>query len=522
MSEESLIVLRVRVVQKHATCPLCQQYSNSLHSHYIRQVADLPWHGVAVRLELHTRKFRCPNELCRRKVFCERLPKVVESYARKTVRLSLALTLLAFALGGEAGARTAADLNLQASSDTLLRRIRQSDKQTRPAVRVLGVDDFAFRRGVCYGTILVDLERRQPIDLLPNRKSDTVARWLAAHPEVEIISRDRAKAYAEAANSGAPQAVQVADRWHLLKNLGEAIERLLIRQHSLWRNIASQRLPLSACSEQLPVKLLSPPIRPKAITRHQARSQLYKQAFQLREQRVPLEQIADSVGRCSRTIRRWLRAGECRLITRNRRSDLDRYWGFILDRCSAGDYSITQLWVELQKQGYRGSEITVRRYLHRKQLPAPRRRRFTQGEDTGEKQVGRTVPLISPRTAVLRLLHYEKLKEEEKPIVDQILKASPEIEKAIGLGRDFEALITGRNEAKLSEWMKKALKSSVPEIVSFVRGLEQDQAAVRAAVKYEWSQGQTEGQVNRLKLIKRQMYGRANFDLLRARVIHQS
>ena len=147
VSQESLIVLRVHVVQTRAACPLCQQYSNSLHSRYIRQVADLPWHGVAVRLELHARKFRCGNELCRRKVFCERLPKVVESYARKTVRLSSVLTLLAFALGGEAGARTAADLNLQASGDTLLRLIRRQTKPTSSRVKVLGVDDFAFRRG---------------------------------------------------------------------------------------------------------------------------------------------------------------------------------------------------------------------------------------------------------------------------------------------------------------------------------------------------------------------------------------
>lgn len=316
--------------------------------------------------------------------------------------------------------------------------------------------------------------------------------------------------------------MQIADRWHLLKNLGEAIERLLIRQHSLWRNIAKQQLQLPTNSEQIPLKLLSPPIRPTAIVRHQVRSHLYEQVLQLSAQRVPLEEIAAQIGKSSRTVRRWLKTGEYRKITRHRRSDLDHYWGLINERCSAGDYSINRLWLELQKCGYRGSEITVRRYLYRKQLPAPRRRRCMPGKKTEGKQTKQTVPLISPRTATMKLLHYEKLKAEEMLIVGQILKASPEIEKAIELGRDFEALIAARDEAKLNQWVKRVLESNVPEIVSFVRGLKQDQAAVRAAVEYEWSQGQTEGQVNKLKLIKRQMYGRAKFDLLRARVIHQS
>jgi len=528
VSQESLIVLRVRVVQKRSKCPLCQTDSNSLHSNYIRRIADLPWHGVAVRLELHTRKFRCRNEGCRRRVFCERLPKVAEPYARKTVRLTSVMTLLAFALGGEMGARTASKLNLKVSGDTLLKLMRRRKEQSHPAVKVLGVDDFAFRRGRSYGTILVDLERRRPIDLLPDRESATLAKWLALHPEVEIVSRDRSKAYAEGAASGAANAVQIADRWHLLKNLGEYLERLLLRHHSLWREKIHEPLcPSTEVQIGEPTFLVEDVVnkarRPEVAARHQARSEVYRKVFDLLERSVSIEQIAASVGKSTRTIFRWIKQGECLPHTRNRKSELDRYWGFINDWRINEDNNVMQLWQELQKHGYRGSSMAVRRYLERKKLVSTNKRKRIIRSKTEDKAIIKPlIPLITPRAAVLKLLHADKLEDQEKPVIDKILRSSPEIEKAVQLGREFENLLMKRSETSLDEWLRKAESSSTAELKSFARGLRQDALAVQAAVKYEWSQGQVEGQVNRLKLMKRQMYGRANFDLLKARVLHQA
>jgi len=188
------ITLIVKTTSPQALCPRCAKASTRLHSRYIRTVADLPWHGVAARLQLHTRRFFCSTIDCPQRIFCERLPAVVARYARRTVRLSDALQLIGFALGGEAGARAAIKLGMSVSPDTLLRRIRQAALPTYPLPRVLGVDDWAFCRGQRYGTILVDLERHCRIDLLPDRQAETLCTWLSAHPSIEIISRDRAPA----------------------------------------------------------------------------------------------------------------------------------------------------------------------------------------------------------------------------------------------------------------------------------------------------------------------------------------
>jgi transposase len=212
-----------------AACPQCHTPAPRVHSHYRRRAGALPWQGIAGRLELLVRRFVCVVPTCSQRIFCERLP-FVAPHAHRTVRLNHALQRIGVALGGEGGSRLACGLALPTSPDTLLRRIRQLPARPAATPRVVGIDDWAKRQGRSYGTILVDLERRVPIELLPDREEATVRHGLETHPAIQIISRDRAPQYAEAARVGAPQAVQVVARGHVLKNLGEAVQRVLTRQ----------------------------------------------------------------------------------------------------------------------------------------------------------------------------------------------------------------------------------------------------------------------------------------------------
>lgn len=539
ISNADSITIVVRSFQKSSCCPLCREPSSSLHGNYIRRIADLPWHGIAVRLQLKVRKFRCRNEICSRKVFCERLPKVAVAYARKTVRLNSAMTLLAFALGGEAGARTASGLSLTVSGDTLLRQIRRSSLKTDDAFdipRVLGVDDFAFRRGQRYGTILVDLEKRKAIDLLPDREADTLCDWLKAHPGVEVISRDRSPVYADGARRGAPTATQVADRFHLLQNLRTAFENLLCRQTSvlnhsyqtvmdeallaLKQRVADQEEPES--NEEFaanPEDSLSIDEK-RSLERRQRRQERFLKVKELQEGDFSILQIAKSMRMHRRTVRLYLQSDKLPERKKPMRSaELRKYLPYLEQRWAEGERNATQLGRELKEKGYRGKVSTVGHYLVAWREICPDRR------ETAEMVKVKLRRFAIPSPKKTYWLFFKPRPTDEKwsdRYIAQLLKDAPEIKEALELVQEFSELMKNRRTDELKSWLSKVEKSKISELVGFVNGIRQDFAAVEAAFSSRWSNGQTEGQVNRLKFIKRQMYGRAGFDLLKARVVHQN
>jgi len=408
VSDISSLTLVVRATRAQAACPRCHRPSARVHSYYSRKVADLPWHGVAVRLHLRTRRFRCRNSLCTKRVFCERLPPVVAHYARQTVRLNEALALIGFLLGGEGGSRATVKLAMATSPDTLPRRVRAAVKPCAPPPRVLGVDDFAFRKGQRYGTILVDMEKHRVIDLLADREAATLATWLKRHPGVEVVSRDRAPSYAAAINEGAPGAAQVADRFHLLMNVREVVEKMVKRANRFLRTQT----------------LAAPPSAAPAP----------------------------------------------------------------------------------ENEAYAGCRLRLEPHLG-------------GAKRGGRRKSAPQLRLPPARQAAWMLLRPEGLEDEEQQVIELLCRLSPEVAQAQRLALGFVEVVKERRADELRQWLIEALRSEIPEFVTFANGLTADLGAARAALEYEWSQGQVEGQVHRLKLVRRQMYGRGKLDLLRARVL---
>src|SRR5258708_2834845 len=337
-----LLKVQVACTKERTFCPLCFCPSERCHSHYTRMVADLPCAGFRVQLILHVRKFFCVTVDCSRKIFTERLPAFVEPWARMTVRLRQALEALGIATSGEVGARPAAQLALPTSPTTLLRRMMALPTDSVGSVVHVGVDDFALRRGKNYGTVLVDLVRHQVIDLLPDRKAETVKVWMQAHPEIDWVSRDRGGDYASAARQGAPQAAQSADRFHLVKNLTEAVEKALVPCRAEIQRGTERAEPADQpTGEELACSLVTSDGQPYSA--HQAeRYERYQQVMALHEQGMKTKEIAKRVGLGVRTIQRSLTQGE--YVETNyhhqHRSRFDAYEAYVMRRWDEGCHNI--------------------------------------------------------------------------------------------------------------------------------------------------------------------------------------
>jgi transposase len=527
---DELIDIVAHSIATAALCPVCQRRSTHVHSYYQRLPADLPIADRRVRLVLTVRRFRCLNPHCARATFAERLPQLVAPHEQRTARLRMALEAVALAVGGQAGQGLAQKLKMPASRDTLLRIVRRTSDVPVAAPEVLGVDDWAQRRGRVYGTILVDLERRRAIDLLPDRTAETLAHWLQAHSSVKTVARDRSGEYARGISLGAPHAQQVADRWHLLVNLREAVEKVLDRLRPELSSGALAKTPEN--SGEIPVIRQRYRGRSEMAARDGRRARqlaVHEKIHRLHRAGQPISTIAHQLRLSRTTVYRYLamRTVPERNPHPRRASILDPFVEYLSQRWRAGCRNASQLWREIQPQGYPGTRKQVMAWVYerREQPGRTTPRKYLQPSTRSGAQLishdatADRAPWPAARRLVWLLLkRTDQLTPEEVRRRDDLL-TQPVLRQAQQLAQEFQRIVRQRRARSLEAWLAACEKSKIPELINLAAGMRRD-SAVKAACRSKWSNGQTEGQVNRLKTLKRQMYGRANLDLLRARFLH--
>jgi transposase len=505
--------LAARVRASTAECAQCGQPSARVHSSYRRHLADAPISGRPVEVVLRVRRFFCDDTSCTARTFAEQVPGLTTPRARRTGLLKATLEAIGLALAGRAGARLADKLGIPVSRDSMLRLVRALPDPPIGTPQILGVDDFALRRGHVYGTVIIDILTHRPVDLLGDRTSDTLAGWLREHPGVQIVCRDRAGAYAEGIRVGAPEAVQVADRWHLWHNLVEAVEKL-VRQHQ-----ADLREPAPAAADHDssaatalpgPGADADPQVPSTGPTRLTARTQERHAAVQtLLAAGASVSAISQNLGLDRKTVRRFARAdsvAELLTVHPRRASVLDEYAGHLQQRWAAGATDAVALTAEITALGYRGSVKTVRRYLQPLRSAQPATPRPP------------APPTARDMTGWLTR-HPDSLTDDECGARDAVLNRSPALRVTRDLVSEFAEILTQRRGHELQGWMQRVDAAGAPALRSFASGLERDLDAVTAGLTLSHSSGSVEGTVNRIKMIKRQMFGRANFDLLRKRVL---
>jgi len=526
VEQDGGLVLVAEPTRTAVPCPSCGEVSRRRHSQYERRPLDLPWRGRTVRLRVHTRRWFCDQPACTRKIFAERFDGALAAYARRTIATTELLLTFALQAGGEGGARLAHRVGVPTSPDTLLRLLHSMMDPPMRTPRVLGVDDVALRRGRGvrrYGTLLVDLERHRPIDLLDDRTAEVFASWLRQHPGVEIIVRDRAGAYAEGGRQGAPGAIQIADRFHLSANASAALDELLRSRRRRVDHIVTE-------AELDPELTIVPSLPPPPTSRTKQREVEARSGRTARWQTVrerhaagsTIRRIAKDMGMSRMTVRRLLHTPE---PPRNRPPErprpgglnspsLQAYRTYLEARWQDGCSNIAQLYREVEALGYHGSRSLLYRVLVPwRGPPSP------PDPVTGGRRRGRAPRVRRFNVRWLCLRPPNQLDQHEREALQAFLDDDERLAAGYQLLQRFRRLVVRNNVRDLDKWLEDAQASGLRPFMSLSRGIQSDRAAVVNSLKFGWSTGPVEGHVTRVKLFKRQGYGRASTRLLKRRIV---
>jgi transposase len=513
--EPDRIIILATIRPAPTLCPVCRMPSRRRHGHVERTLADLPWQGRPVRLRVRLRRLACRNPACPRRTFSERLPDVARPHARRSERLRDVQRHLGLALGGAPAARLAQRLAMPASADTLVRLARAAPLPSHAAPRVIGLDEWAWRRGRRYGTMIVDLERNKVLDLLPDRDAGSVAGWLRRHPGVEVVARDRADIFAEGARAGAPGAIHVADRWHLLRNLSVALQSVVAGHHAAIR--ATSRAIANEDAKVAFVEAAAVARPPTAAerrrqARHAPRRSHHAELTRLAAAGASVSGMARALGMDRKTVRSWLRGGGPPSWRKPPRPTvLDPYRAHLEQRWQEGCRNAAELARELGRLGADVRPRVVREWAMR------RRRAGADVLDAGAnpRALGGREPSVNRATRLLQA-DAGTLDGDDRRFIERLRADAPLLSRTVDLARRLADLLRRQSAESLEAWLDEA---STTPLARFAAGLRRDVEAVQGAIATRWSTSPVEGQIGRLKMLKRAMYGRAGFALLRQRVL---
>ena len=506
------ITLHLHGKRKTAQCPECFKRSDSVHSCRRRRIQHLPCSGQTLWLVFSVRHWYCRNPACSRKIFAESLAPFAGSHQQSSQALQNLQRQLGLIAGGEAGKRAATAAGLRCSADTLLRRVINTPETKQSGAPHVGIDEWAWHRGHCCGMLIVNLDTHRLLVLLPGRDQRTLATWFRKYPEIQVVSRDRSGVYATAAREGAPQARQVADRWHLLKNIGDEPERMMYRHMPLIRLVVRE-LSLKKSPEpeiSVPVASLRRPERLKQQTRKK-RHQHWTEVMALHNKGCSFREISRITGLSRVTVSRWVRSGTFpEMSTRPpKRGLLDPWREWLKEQRESGNYNASRIWREMVARGFTGSETIVRDAVAK----------WRKGWNP---PVTTAVRLPSVSRVSRWLMPWRITRDEENyasRFISLMCEKEPELKIAQQLALEFYRILKTQNKSQLSSWFTRVHESGSAEFRRVAAGMEADAAAICEAISSRWSNGVVEGHVNRLKMLKRQMYGRAGFELLRQRVM---
>lgn len=530
---DTKLTVTVISTRTEAVCPDCGHASEHVHSQYQRTVHDVPSGGRQVVLRLCVRKFFCRDQSCQRKVFAERIPSLVQPWGRCSNRLLEALKVIGLSASAEVSERLTPRLAMPVKASTLLRYLRTIPDPPRTDVISLGIDDFALRRGDKYGTILINAETGKPLDLLADRTPEAVSPWLASHPEIQVVSRDRANGFAEAVSQVLPHATQVADRYHLIQNLRDHLQQFLDRKRTCLPFVEDIPVALKgvvpsdhpqAVPEADLWNLISAE-RKKLMSRNKRLSR-YEEVMALHREGQSQRAIARHLHLSRNTVQRYISSpgfperAEGSAPRRSGPSKLDPYLPYLRDQWDAGIHNCARLFELVKARGYTGCESLLRMRLSAWRAELPKQRWPGNPPKPRLFRQSRQRRLSSRAASFLMILPPEKLTAEQKHQLERMYQASLDLFIVYHLSQEFVTLLKERQAQTLSDWLKCAKACRVAELASFANGIYRDYAAVYAACCRPESNGITEGHVNRLKFLKRQMFGRAHLDLLRIKVLH--